>query len=143
MKKACLLTVLGSTILFLFMTGCTDPTQPPVLASLVPNPVNPLTTPQNLDFLGSNMEADVCYILDTGSGQIQLEPENIPGVWTFRCVFGFHFIYTFDSLADFLDSVGSASSIDITAYNVGVNGIPEDGLGDDLSSQAQTWLIEY
>jgi len=140
-------TIIVSTLVliapFLLITGCTDPTQAPTLVQLVPNPVVPLSTSQNLDFLGSNMDPDIYFLIDTGAGEIQLEPENIPGHWTFRCVFGFHYIYTFDSLEDFVLSVGSPSELSIRAFNVGANLVRENGGGDDLGSQTVTWEISY
>jgi hypothetical protein len=123
--------------------GCTDPTSPPLIASLVPNPVVPKTTPRNLDFLGSNMDPDIYFILHTGAQEIRLDPPQVPGHWTFRCVFGFHYIYTFDSLADFLTSVGSPSQLSIQAFNVGPNLVAENGGGDDLASQPVVWAIDY
>ena len=128
---------------FLLIAGCTDPTEAPVLVQLLPNPVVPLSTRQNLDFLGSNMDPDIYFLIDTGAGEVQLEPENIPGVWTFRCVFGFHYIYTFDSLEDFLDSLGSPSELTVRAFNVGANLVRENGGGDDLGSQSVTWEMSY
>lgn len=123
--------------------GCTDPATPPLVAILAPNPVVPQTIPQNLDFLGSNMDTAVYFILDTGTLEIPLDPPQVPGHWTFRCVFGFHYIYTFDSLADFLTSVGSPSQLSIQAFNVGPNLVAENGGGDDLPSQPVFWAIEY
>jgi hypothetical protein len=123
--------------------GCTDPTAPPLVASLVPNPVVPKTTSQNLDFLGNNMDPAIYFILDTGAQQIRLDPPQVPGHWTFRCVFGYHYIYTFDSLADFIASVGSPSQLSIQAFNVGPNMVAENGGGDDLASQPVVWAIAY
>ena len=130
-------------IIALGSLGCTDPTSPPLIASLVPDPVVPKTTSQNLDFLGSNMDPDIYFILDTGTQEIPLDPPLVPGHWTFRCVFGFHYIYTFDSLANFLSSVGSPSQLSIQAFNVGANLLAENGGGDDLPSQPVVWAIEY
>lgn len=134
-------------LVFLIMAlgslGCTDPTTPPLLASPVPNPVVPQATSQDLDFLGSNMDPAIYFILDTGTQEIPLDPPQVPGHWTFRCVFGFHYIYTFDSLADFLTSVGSPSQLSIQAFNVGANLVAENGGGDDLPSQPVVWAIEY
>jgi hypothetical protein len=122
--------------------GCTDPARTPLIASLVPNPVVPKTTPQNLDFLGSNMDPAIYFILDTGTQQIPLDPPQVPGHWTFRCIFGFHYIYTFDSLATFLTSVGSPSQLTIQAFNVGPNLVAENGGGDDRPSQPVVWAID-
>jgi hypothetical protein len=80
-------------------------------------------------------------MIDTGRGKVPLEPRNAPGQWTFRCVFGFHFIYTFDSLSDFVLSQGSPSQMSIRAFNVGPNLVPENGGGDDLPSVPVTWTI--
>ena len=143
MRRATFASVLVSVAAFLLFAGCTDPTQAPALALLLPNPVVPLSTPQNLDFLGSNMDPDIYFLIDTGAGEVQLEPENVPGHWTFRCVFGFHYIYTFDSLEDFLDSLGSPSELTVRAFNVGANLVRESGGGDDLGSRAVTWEINY
>jgi len=141
MKSPSLLSLLVSVAVFALTTGCTDPTQTPMLIQLVPNPVVPLSTPQNLDFLGNNLDTDVYFMLDTGNAEILLEPQNAPGHWTFRCVFGFHFIYTFDSLEAFVLSLGSPSQITIRAFNVGPNLVREFGGGDDLPSQPVTWII--
>ncbi len=143
MRRTTFVSTLVSVAAFLLITGCTDPTQAPILVQLFPNPVVPLSTPQNLDFLGSNMDPDIYFLIDTGAGKVQLESENIPGVWTFRCVFGFHYIYTFDSLEDFLDSLGSPSELTVRAFNVGANLVRESGGGDDPGSQAVTWEISY
>ena len=143
MRRATFASVLVAVAAFLLLAGCTDPTEAPILVLLLPNPVVPLSTPQNLDFFGSNMDPDIYFLIDTGAGEVQLEPENIPGVWTFRCVFGFHYIYTFDSLEDFLDSLGSPSELTVRAFNVGANLVRESGGGDDLGSQAVTWQISY
>jgi len=112
-----------------------------MLIQLVPNPVAPLSTPQNLDFLGNNLDTDVYFMLDTGDAEILLEPQNVPGNWTFRCLFGFHFIYTFDSLEASVLSLGSPSQITIRAFNVGPNLVRENGGGDDLPSQPVNWII--
>ena len=136
MPLVLMLAALGSV-------ACTDPANPPLLASFVPNPVVPLTKPQNLDILGSNMDPDVYFILDTGTQKIALDPAHVPGRWTFRCVFGFHYIYTFDSLAGFLSSIGSPPELSIQAFNVGPNLVAENQRGDDLPSQAVVWTIEY
>ena len=141
MRRTTFVSILVSLAAFLLITGCTDPTQAPILIQLLPNPVVPLSTPQNLDFYGSNMDPDVYFLIDTGAGEIQLEPENVPGHWTFRCVFGFHYIYTFDSLEDFLLSLGSPSELSIRAFNVGANLVRENGGGDDPASQGVTWTI--
>lgn len=141
MKSTSLLSLLVSVAAFVLITGCTDPTQAPMLIQLVPNPVVPLSTPQNLDFLGNNLDTDVYFMLDTGSGEVLLEPQNAPGHWTFRCVFGFHFIYTFDSLGDFVLSEGSPSQVTIRAFNVGPNLVRENGGGDDLPSHPVSWTI--
>jgi len=143
MRRRNFTSILVSISAFLLIAGCTDPTEAPVLVQLLPNPVVPLSTPQNLDFLGSNMDPDIYFLIDTGAGEVQLEPENIPGVWTFRCVFGFHYIYTFDSLEEFLNSLGSPSELTIRAFNVGANLVRESGGGDDLGSQALVWEISY
>ncbi len=139
--------VIGLTLLVPLIAlgglGCTDPALPPLLAALGPNPVVPLATPQNLDFLGSNMDPAVYFLLDTGTRKIPLGPASVPGHWTFRCVFGFHYIYTFDSLADFLASVGSPSELSIQAFNVGPDLVAEGGAGDDLSSRPVSWEIDY
>jgi hypothetical protein len=82
------------------------------------------------------MDPDVHFLIDTGAGEVQLEPENIPGIWTFRCLFGFHYIYTFDSLE-------SSSELTVRAFNVGANRVRESGGGDDLGSQAVTWEISH
>ncbi len=123
--------------------GCTDPAAPPLLASLSPNPVVPQVTPQNLDLLGSNMDPAVYFVLDTGTREIPLDPAHVPGHWTFRCVFGFHYIYTFESLAGFLGSIGSPDELSIQAFNVGPNLEAENQGGDDLPSRAVVWTIEY
>ncbi len=143
MRRAAFASILVAVSAFLLLAGCTDPTQAPILAQLQPNPVVPLSTPQKLDFYGSNMDPDIYFLIDTGAGETQLEPENIPGVWTFRCVFGFHYIYTFDSLEDFLLSLGSPSELSLRAFNVGENLVRESGGGDDPGSQALTWEISY
>ena len=57
--------ILASIILGVIVSGCTDPTRPPVLLGLLPNPVDPQPTPQNLDFLGSNLDRDVYFIIET------------------------------------------------------------------------------
>jgi hypothetical protein len=141
MRRTTFASVLASISLIILLTGCTDPTQAPILVQLLPNPVAPQSTPQNLDFFGSNLDTDVYFILDTGTQEILLDPQNAPGHWTFRCVFGFHFIYTFDSLEDFILSIGSPSSLTVRAFNPGTNLVPEPGGGDDLSSQGVTWQI--
>ena len=143
MRCAALASILVSVFACLLLSGCTDPTQAPVLVQLLPNPVDPRSTPQNLDFLGSNLDPDVYFLVDTGAGQVQLEPENVPGHWTFRCVFGFHYIYTFDSLEAFVQSIGSPSELTIRAFNAGANLVRESGGGDDPGSQALTWQISY
>ena len=143
MRRRTFVWTVVSVAAFLLIAGCTDPTQAPILVQLLPNPVVPLSTPQNLDFFGSNMDPDIYFLIDTGAGKVQIEPENIPGVWTFRCVFGFHYIYTFDSLEDFLDSLGSPSELTVRAFNVGANLVRESGGGDDPGSQAVTWEISY
>ena len=134
---------LFSACLFLLAAGCTDPTRAPTLLSIAPNPVSPLSTGQALHFYGENQDADVHYILDAGSQQITLGPETDWGHWTFRCVFGFHFIFTFDSLQDFLDEMGNPEELGVTAYNVGKNLAFENGEGDDLASRRVRWMIEY
>ncbi len=141
MRRTTPVPILASLAAFLLISGCTDPTQAPLLVQLLPNPVVPLSTPQNLDFIGSNMDPDVYFLIDTGTEEIPLDPENVPGHWTFRCVFGFHYIYTFDSLAGFLLSAGSPSEVTIRAFNVGANLVRDSGGGDDLPSQAVTWTI--
>ncbi len=141
MKHTRIVAAVVSIFSFLQLAGCTDPTQAPILVQALPNPVTPLATPQNLDFFGSNLDTDVYFILDTGAEEILLDPQNAPGHWTFRCVFGFHFIYTFDSLEDSMLSIGSPSSLNIRAFNPGTNLLPEPGGGDDLPSQAVTWQI--
>ena len=141
MRRTTFVSILVSLAAFLLITGCTDPTQAPILIQLFPNPVVPLSTPQNLDFYGSNMDPDVYFLIDTGTGEIQLEPENVPGHWTFRCVFGFHYIYTFDSLEDFVLSLGSPSELTVRAFNAGANLVRENGGGDDPASQGVTWTI--
>jgi len=142
MKCTKSLSVFVSVTALVLIAGCTDPTQPPVLVQLLPNPVIPLSTPQNLDLFGSNLDTDVYFMIDAGAGETLLEPENAPGHWTFRCVFGFHYIYTFDSLEDFVLSLGSPSELTIRAFNVGTNLVGEQGGGDDLPSQAVTWTID-
>lgn len=141
MKSTIPMSLIVAVTVFALITGCTDPTQPPVLVQLLPNPVVPLSTPQNLDFFGSNLDPDVYFMIDAGAGEILLEPQNAPGHWTFRCVFGFHYIYTFDSLEDFVLSLGSPSELEIRAFNVGANLVREQGGGDDLPSQGVTWTI--
>jgi hypothetical protein len=143
MRRATPASILATATACLLLAGCTDPTQAPVLSQLLPDPVTPLSSPQKLDFLGSNMDPTIYFLIDTGAGEVQLEPENIPGVWTFRCAFGFHYIYTFDSLEDFLVSVGSPSEVGIRAFNAGANMVRESGGGDDPGSQALTWQISY
>lgn len=141
MRRTSIVSVLASVAAFLLIAGCTDPTQAPILVQLFPNPVTPLSTPQNLDFLGSNLDPDVYFMIDTGTQEVLLSPQNAPGHWTFRCVFGFHYIYTFDSLEDFVLSLGSPSTLTIRAFNPGTNLVPEPGGGDDLPSQGVTWQI--
>ena len=143
MRRAAPASILVLVSACLLLTGCTDPTTAPVLAQLQPNPVVPLSSPQKLDFYGSNMDPTIYFLIDTGAGEVQLEQENIPGVWTFRCAFGFHYIYTFDSLDDFLLSVGSPSEVSIRAFNAGANMVRESGGGDDPGSQVLTWQISY
>jgi hypothetical protein len=128
---------------FLWLAGCTDPTQPPMLVQIHPDPVIPASSPQNVDLLGSNLDADVYFLINAGRGEVLLEPQNVPGRWTFRCVFGFHFIYTFDSLRDFVLSQGSPSQLSVRAFNVGPNLVAEEGHGDDLPSPAFTWTLRY
>jgi hypothetical protein len=141
MKRKAFVCALVPLFAFLWLAGCTDPTQPPILVQIHPDPVIPLSSPQNVDLLGSNLDADVYFLVNTGRGEVLLEPRNVPGRWTFRCVFGFHFIYTFDSLRDFVLSQGSPSQMSIRAFNVGPNLVAENGRGDDLPSQAVTWTI--
>ncbi len=139
MRRATLYSLLVSLASFLLVGGCTDPEQPPLLARLVPNPVVPLSTPQDLNFLGSNLAPGVYFLIGTGTTEVRLEPETVPGHWTFRCGFGFHYIYTFDSLEDFVRSLGSPPEVTIRAFNVGANRAAEDGAGDDLPSRPLTW----
>jgi len=136
-------TVSISMMILILAAGCTDPSQPPTLAIISPNPAVPLSTEQDLHFYGANQDQDVYYIMDTGTEQLTLGPDSAPGEWKFRCIFGFHFIYTFNSLESFLSGLGSPAEIEITAYNVGENLVNEDGGGDDLPSEPVTWVLEY
>ena len=86
---------------------------------------------------------DVYYILDTGGEEITLGPDTASGRWTFRCVFGFHFTYNFDSLHDFLRGLGNPPELVVTAYNVGPDLNNDDGGGDDLPSRSVHWVIQY
>ena len=137
------LIVLFSASLFLLAASCTDPTRAPTLVTIAPNPISPLSTEQAVHFYGENQDTEVYYILDTGSEQITLGPNTAPGHWTFRCVFGLHFIYTFDSLQDFLGGLGNPQELGVTAYNVGEDLNNDNGAGDDLPSGRVDWVIQY
>ena len=132
-----------SVMLLVLAAGCTDPAQSPTLASISPNPVHPLSTAQQVHFYGANQDAEVYYIMDTGGQQLSLDPGTAPGEWTFRCIFGLHFIYTFDSLETFLSGLGNPPELEITAYNVGANLVNENGSGDDLPSDPVSWVVSY
>jgi len=133
----------SSACLLLLAASCTDPTRAPTLVSIAPNPISPLSIEQAVHFYGENQDAEVYYILDTGSESITLGPGTAPGHWTFRCVFGFHFIYSFDSLQDFVAGLGNPQALGVTAYNVGEDLTNDNGAGDDLPSRRVDWVIAY
>lgn len=96
-------------------------------------------------FFVENVNPDQGYFLFYVEDDVFLiEDEFIPGYWSFRCPFGYHFVYRFDDFEGFLSHYGDPPyDCAVQAFNVGENGIMEYGGGDDPGGNVRDWEIDF
>lgn len=138
-------TAIFLLICFAFAAGCTpDPTDTPDLWQMHPDPFSPPTHARGVHFLIENgklcPDGAYCYFY---IGEEVILVDDIDGEWTFRCPFGYHYIYRLQDPEEFFYSHGDPPyDVYVQCFNAGENGEPEYGEGDDIPSNIISWRIE-